>query len=548
MTSNSAGDGAGTGPALDAEVVVVGAGPVGLLLAGELRLGGVDVVVLEERATPVEESRASTLHARTMEILDSRGLLERFGELPNQPSGHFGGIPLDLTLPGTPYPGQWKVEQPRTEKLLQEWATSLGARVRRGHTVRGLTDEGDHVVAEAEGPAGPVRLRAAYVVGCDGEHSTVRQSSGIALRGTEARHELLRADVEGIRIPDRRFERHEGGLAIAARRDGTTRVMAHAYGMPPRERGGKAPEFAEVAEVWRTVTGEDISDGTPVWTNAFGDVDMQADSYRTGRVLLAGDAAHQQLPAGGQALNLGLQDAFNLGWKLALAVRDLAPDSLLDTYHAERHAAGRRILDNIRTQAMLLLGGSETDGPRAVMTELIAQEAGVRRRFAGVISGLGVHYEVGDGDIHTSEAAHPQPGAPFPVLSLSTTDGGRTTSAALLREGRGLLLSLDAGAAGAAGAAGSAGEQAEAAAAAAGPWEGRITYVSAVPDPVASDPVAPDPVAPGSCRAPGDGQPAVHGALFLVRPDGHVAWAGSGGGTDGLTEALHRWFGPPGTP
>jgi len=535
MTSNSAGGGAGTGPALDAEVVVVGAGPVGLLLAGELRLGGVDVVVLEERATPVEESRASTLHARTMEILDSRGLLERFGELPNQPRGHFGGIPLDLTLPGTPYPGQWKVEQPRTEKLLQEWATSLGARVRRGHTVRGLTDEGDHVVAEAEGPAGPVRLRAAYVVGCDGEHSTVRQSAGIALRGTDARHELLRADVDGIRIPDRRFERHEGGLAIAARRpDGVTRVMAHAYGMPPRERGGKAPEFTEVAEVWRTVTGEDISDGTPVWTNAFGDVNLQADSYRTGRVLLAGDAAHQQLPAGGQALNLGLQDAFNLGWKLALAVRGLAPDTLLDTYHAERHAAGRRILANIRTQAMLLLGGPEADGPRAVMTELIAQEAGVRRRFAGVISGLGVHYENGDGDIRTGEAAHPPPGAPFPVLSLSTADGGRTTSAALLREGRGLLLSLEAGDAGDAG---SAGEQAEQAAAAAGPWKGRITYVSA----------APDPVAPVYGPATGDGQPAVHGALFLVRPDGHVAWAGSGGSTDGLTEALHRWFGPPGT-
>lgn len=539
-----------TEPALDTQVTVVGAGPVGLLLAGELRLGGADVVVLEQRETPIEESRASTLHARTMEILDSRGLLARFGELPGQPRGHFGGIPLDLSLPGTPYPGQWKVEQPRTEELLQQWATELGARVLRGRTVCSLTDHGDHVVTEVEGPEGPERFSSAYVVGCDGEDSTVRRLAGIGLRGTAAAHELIRADVDGIRVRDRRFERLAGGLAIAARRpDGVTRVMVHAYGSPPRERGGKAPEFAEVAEVWRAVTGEDISGGTPLWTNAFGDVNLQAESYRAGRVLLAGDAAHQQLPAGGQALNLGLQDAFNLGWKLALTVRGSAPDSLLDTYHDERHPAGRRTLANIRTQAMLLLGGPETDGPRSVMTELIEQEPGVRRRFAGMISGLGVAYPPDDagtgggagssggaGTGREGGSGQTLVGAPLPYLLLSThsgpptddsaDDGARTSSASLLRDGRGLLLTL------------ATGEPAVAAAAVAGPWADRVTQFTAVSEGA--------PAPGGPAESP---QPALDGGVFLVRPDGHLAWVSpDGGGTDGLTGALRQWFGPPGSP
>lgn len=418
---------------LDTQVVVVGAGPVGLMLAGELRLGGADVTVLERRDAPTTESRASTLHARTMEVLDSRGLLAPLGTPPNDTRGHFGGIPLDLTLPG-PYPGQWKVPQTRTEELLQEWAASLGADIRRGYELRALTTTDEYVEAEAAGPGGTVlRVRAPYLVACDGEESAVRRLTGAEFPGSDAGRTLLRADVDGIDVPDRRFERRERGLAIAARRgDGVTRVMVHAFGDAPAPRGTE-PGFADVAETWRRVTGEDIAGGTPLWVNAFGDADRQLTRYRDGRLLFAGDAAHQQMPIGGQALNLGLQDAFNLGWKLALQVAGTAPQGLLDTYHDERHAVGRRVLANIRTQALLLLGGPEVEPVRALLGELIAMED-VRTSLAGMISGLDIRYDVDDGD-------HPLSGLRLPPLAL-TTDQGRTTTADLLRDGRGLRLDL----------------------------------------------------------------------------------------------------------
>src|SRR5262249_1832467 len=220
-----------TAPASVDTQVVVGAGPVGLMLAGELRLGGADGTVLERPDAPTTQARASTLHARTMELLDSRGLLDALGTPPVELRGHFGGIPLDLTLPG-PYPGQWKVPQTRTEELLQEWAAVLGADIRRRHEVRNLTVAEDHIQAEAVGPdGGKVRARGRSVVGCDGEQSTVRGLTGSAFPGWDAGRELLRADVAGVDIPSRRFERLEGGLAVAARRaDGVTRVMVRELG------------------------------------------------------------------------------------------------------------------------------------------------------------------------------------------------------------------------------------------------------------------------------------------------------------------------------
>lgn len=490
--------------ALDTQVIVVGAGPVGLMLAAELRLGGAGVVVLEQLAAPTTQSRASTLHARTMEILDSRGLLDAFGTPQNEPRGHFGGLPLDLGLP-TPHPGQWKVPQTRTEELLQRWAVGLGADVRRGHRVRGLSQRPGHVEVDVAGPRGPLRLRARYVVGCDGEHSTVRTLAGIGFPGQDADRELLRADVAGVDIPDRRFQRLDRGLAIAARRaDGVTRVMVHEFGRASVLRTG-APEFAEVVEVWKRVTGEDLSAGTPLWVNAFGDANRQAARYRDGRVLLAGDAAHQQMPVGGQALNLGLQDAVNLGWKLALHVGGRAPGDLLDSYQAERHTVGRRVLSAIKAQAMLLLGGPEVEAVRTVVGELLAVPA-VRGHLAGTITGLDVRYAMGAGD-------HPLLGARLPHLSLATPDGAVTTPA-LLRSGRGVLLDLSADE-------GRHGRLNEHAAA----WSDRVTLTAGRP-------------------AAGD-LPAGTGSL-LVRPDGHVAWAGAGHSTAGLPDALLRWFGPPG--
>ncbi|WP_435973402.1 FAD-dependent monooxygenase [Streptomyces sp. Qhu_M48] len=506
-------------PTLETDVVVIGAGPTGLMLAGELRLGGADVIVLEARATPTTESRASTLHARTMELLDDRGLLAALGTPPSEPRGHFGGIPLDLTLPG-PHPGQWKVEQTRTEALLQEWATGLGADLRRGHALHSLTVTETYVEAGAAGPDGDeVRVRARYLVGCDGERSTVRALAGAEFPGQEARRELLRADVAGIDVPNRRFQRLPGGLAVAARRDGVTRVMVHAFGRPASPRTGE-PAFAEVVDVWKRVTGEDIGGGTPLWVNAFHDANRQLTHYREGRVLWAGDAAHQQMPIGGQALNLGLQDAVNLGWKLAATVRGTAPAGLLDTYHEERHAVGRQVLANIRAQALLLLGGPEAEPVRSLLGPLIGLDE-VRTHLAGKISGLDIRYGPGTGTGHgAGEAAvHPLTGARLPPTALAE---GHEAVTAHLRAGRGVWVALSGAPTDTTSADGTGAPTAGVVSETVAAWPGRVGVAAARP-------------VPGGAL---DGLDAV-----LVRPDGYLAWSSVDG--EGPEAALRRWFGAP---
>ncbi|MEU1161738.1 SDR family oxidoreductase [Streptomyces sp. NPDC005921] len=512
---------------LRTQVLVVGAGPAGLMLAGELRLGGAEVLVAERLTTPTTESRASTLHARTMETLDARGLLESFGTPPNEPAGHFGGIPLDLTLPSS-HPGQWKILQADVERVLQEWSTGQGAKLLRGHELRALTTTAsDHVLAELTGPDGPVTVRAEYVVGCDGEQSAVRRLAGFDFAGTDAERELLRADVAGIDIPNRRFQRLERGLAIAARRpDGVTRVMVHAFGSPARPRTTD-PAFTEIAGVWRRVTGEEIGHGTPLWVNSFGDASRQVTEYRRGRVLLAGDAAHRQMPIGGQALNLALQDAVDLGWKLAARVTGRAGEELLDSYHGDRHPVGRRILGNIRTQARLLLGGPEVEAVREVFAELAALPP-ARAHLAAMIAGLDIAYEsAGD----SAGDAHPLLGRRFPPLALTTPDG-EATPAALLRAGRGVLLDLS----------GDAGREAEWSAVLR-PWAGRVSLVTARLRDGA------DTTRSADTTVGTDSADLTDTAAVLLRPDGYTAWAATPGTTTGLPAALHRWFGtPPGAP
>ncbi|MCI0386089.1 SDR family oxidoreductase [Streptomyces sp. CNQ085] len=385
----------GTAPAAEAtadtEVIVVGAGPVGLLLAGELRAHGARVVVLERLAAPTEESRASILHARTMEIFEERGVLDRLGPLPAAGPGHFGGIRFDLEVADEehPYAGQWECLQPRLEAVLQRRAVELGADLRRGHTLTGLEQSAGGVRVRVLGPFGPYELTAAYTAGCDGGNSTVRDLAGFEFAGRDADKEMLRADVAGIAIPDRRLRRYPGGVATAYRRpDGHTRLMIHRYAGRPGPASDE-PDFAEVVRAWKEVTGEDLGHGEPVWLNRFGNASRQVIEYRRGRVLLAGDAAHVQMPIGGQALNLGLQDAADLGWKLARQATGRARPGLLDTYHEERHPAGARTLTGIQAQARLLFGAQEVTALREVFGELLEFTA-VRRHLARRISGLDV--------------------------------------------------------------------------------------------------------------------------------------------------------------
>ncbi|MFJ4774536.1 SDR family oxidoreductase [Streptomyces uncialis] len=428
MTTHSPGD-------TDTDVVVVGAGPVGLLLAGDLCARGARVVVVEQLTEPMTESRASTLHAHTMAVLAERGVLDRLGPLPNGGPGHFGGIRLDLTEadPDHRYAGQWKCPQARLETVLQERAVELGARIVRGRRLVELADRGDRVLAgtvaadarpgarpkvpshaspgvRPKAPAdGTVReLSGSYLVGCDGGRSTVRRLAGFEFVGRDATREMLRADVAGIDVPGRRFERLPTGLATAHRwPDGSTRVMVHVFGSVPKVRTGE-PGFDEIVRAWAEVTGEDIGHGRPLWLNAFDDTVRQATRYRKGRVLLAGDAAHVQMPVGGQALNLGLQDAAALGVHLAgqlhgpagadtaagrwavgpRAAAVPAAGDASDRYDLERRPVGAATLTNIRAQSTLLLGGHEVEPLRELFADLMRLGA-VRRRLARMISGLG---------------------------------------------------------------------------------------------------------------------------------------------------------------
>ncbi|MGW7548581.1 FAD-dependent monooxygenase [Streptomyces sp. NPDC054770] len=487
---------------MDASVVVVGAGPAGLMLAGELRLAGIDVTVLERHPERTGESRGIGLTIGTMEVFDQRALLRRLGDHETSGMGHFGGIPLDMGVLGAFHEAAKTVPQSVTEQALEAWAGELGADIRRGHEFVSYADRGESVTVTVRGPEGERTLSARYLVGCDGGRSAVRKAAGFDFPGTAATTEMLLADLRGVDLEPRMTGEHiDGGFVMVAKlAGGIHRIIVGEHGVPPRKRTGP-PRFTEVADVWKRLTGIDITHAEPVWVSAFGDASRQVTQYRRGRVLLAGDSAHVHLPAGGQGMNTSVQDAHNLGWKLAAVLRGDAPEELLDTYHTERHEVGRGLLANTRAQSLLILGGQESAPLRDVLAELV-RLPGVTRHLAAKVSGLDIRYDVGGGP-------SPLLGRRLPHLPV-TTGERRTSSTELLRTGRGVLLDLDDNAV--------LRRRAQ-------PWRDRVDTVTATADPVPA------------------GSPLAGTGAVLLRPDGYVAWAAPGSHRD-LGSSLARWFGP----
>jgi 3-(3-hydroxy-phenyl)propionate hydroxylase len=484
-----------TKPMTEHEVVIAGAGPTGVMLGAELALAGVDVVVLERRMEPFPGGRSRGLHARTIEVLDQRGIVERF-LAEGQPAqvAAFGGTRLDISDFPTRHAYGLALPQKQFERILAGWTDELGVPISRGQAVIGFTEDESGVTVELS-DSEPIRTQ--YLVGCDGGSSVVRQAAGIGFSGSDATGSWLIAEVAWEAEPAWGFRTDAAGThAIGRADDGLAGIVLAEQQLGPEAE----PTLDDIRAALRSIYGTDFGIHSPNWVSRFTDMTRQADSYRQRRVLLAGDAAHVHAPIGGQGLNLGIQDAVNLGWKLAQVVSGVSDESLLDTYGAERHPVAARVLRTTMAQSALRRPDEHTKALSEIVSALLEADD-ARKRMAGELSGLDIHYDLGDG--------HPLLGRRMPDLDLITGDGPLRVYE-LLHGARPALINFgDAGTVDI------------------GPWGDRVQSVDA------------------TCAArwelPVIGQVSAPGAV-LVRPDGYVAWVGDNGDA-GLAGALTAWFG-----
>jgi 3-(3-hydroxy-phenyl)propionate hydroxylase len=481
----------------DHAVVIAGGGPTGLMLAGELALAAIDVVVVERRASQeLDGSRAGGLHSRTIELLDQRGIAERFlSEGQAHPFVGYAGTFLDISDFPTRHNYVLALWQRDFERILAGWIEELGVPILRRREVVGLTQDDTGVDVEL---SDNTMLRAEYLVGCDGGRSLIRKAAGIDFTGWDATTSWMIAEVEMDDEPEIGMRPEGGGIGPVEREKGggPYRVVL----VEKEIEHTSEPTLQDLSDALTATYGTDYGVHSPTWISRFTDMTRQAASYRERRVLLAGDAAHVHSPSGGRGLNVGVQDAVNLGWKLAQVVDETSPDSLLDTYHAERHPVGARVVHNTMAQVALSRIDERSRALRDTVLELLSMDE-PRVHIAAMISGLDVNYDLGEG--------HPLLGRRMPDLDVHTADG-LTQVFALLHDARPVLLNLG-----------------EPGGFDIAPWASRVRFVDAEHD--------------GAWVLPILGAvPAT--AAVLIRPDGYVAWVGDLA-DPALPRALVTWFG-----
>jgi 3-(3-hydroxy-phenyl)propionate hydroxylase len=479
-------------------VVIAGGGPTGMMLAAELALAKADVAVVERRPDHVlVGSRAGGFHSRTIEVLDQRGVADRFlAEGQVAQAAMFGTTVLDMGDFPTRHPYSLGIWQNRIERIMAAWIAELPVRIYYACEVTGFAQDETGVAVELSGGQS---LRAQYLVGCDGGRSLIRKAAGIEFPGWDPTRSNLIAEVETTEEPPQGVRHDATGVhGLHTMEDGkTVRVVVTEQQIGPSSE----PTLDDLSGALTTVYGTDFGIRNPTWISRFTDMTRQAATYRAGRVLLAGDSAHVHYPAGGQGLSLGVQDAVNLGWKLAQVVNETSPESLLDTYQDERHPVAARALRHTMAQGALQRQDERIKALADAVSELAAMDE-PRKRLAGLISGLDIHYDLGEG--------HPLLGRRMPDLDLVTADGPLRVFE-LLHDARPVLLNL-----------GDPGSLEIA------PWADRVHRIDATYEGDWELPVL------GTVTPP---------TATLIRPDGYVAWVGDGTDT-GLPGALITWFGP----